>query len=241
MTDPLTPPHPTSPDLAGAAPYITAPHEAPPHTTVPHEVPRETTVHQAMAEPVVIAEENSITLDAALELAAAEHYPIAKSTLQRRAKHWREQGTAAPVKAVLIVLPSIGATYRIDREDFAAYIFDQKNNMRVLTPDQPTQPAPAPLVQPAAAPAGEPAGLPSTKYVERLETDIAFLRSQVETKDKQIDNLTRLSESTINNVAQQNILIQGFQRMLGLAGPAARPGEPRPGEGGPRDPDATLH
>lgn len=219
MSDPIVQlPHPTSSDTAGVAPYTAASQETPPHTMVHHETSRETTVHQAMAEPVVIAEENSITLDAALQLAAAERYPIAKSTLQRRAKQWREQGTAAAVKSVLIVLPSIGATYRIDREDFIAYIFDQKNNLRTHSPEhaalehQQTDPLP----QPPAAVAGEPAvtSRNAEKYVVRLETENEFLRQQVTVKDKQIGSLNNSLDHMLDRDKETNVLIQSLQGML---------------------------
>jgi hypothetical protein len=46
-----------------------------------------------------------------------------------------------------------------------------------------------------------------SRYVERVENENAFLRTQIETKDEQIKDLTERSRET-------NVLIGGLQRML---------------------------
>ena len=55
--------------------------------------------------------------------------PVGKSTLQRWAKTWGALGTASPVKSILVTTRT-GAAYRVDRDDFTAWLIEQKQNMR---------------------------------------------------------------------------------------------------------------
>ncbi len=71
---------------------------------------------------VEISQDAAITINEALIVAASVPFPIGKSTLQRWAKHWAEQGTASPVKCVLVT-NRFGVSYRIDRDDFEAWAF----------------------------------------------------------------------------------------------------------------------
>ena len=147
---------------------------------------------------------------------------MGKSTLQRRAKAWRDMGHAAPVKSVLVTLPQAGDRYRIDRDDFLAWIFDCKSNLAphetsadlARSPEAPAQPTAKSEKTDMQPGAGEtPADTHNDKYVRQLERENVMLH-------RQIDTMTSVVESTLENVKQQNILIQGFQRMLGLAAPS---------------------
>lgn len=86
----------------------------------PDEIPR---------EAVEIRQDAAITIQDALLIAAEQACPIGKSTLQRWAKVWAERGAASAVKSVLVTNRA-GSFYRIDREDFKAWLFDQTQNMR---------------------------------------------------------------------------------------------------------------
>ena len=84
---------------------------------------------EASPTPVEIRLDAAITIPEALAIAAAEAFPVGKSTLQRWAKTWGALGAASPVKSVLVTTRT-GAAYRVDRDDFTAWIIEQKQNMR---------------------------------------------------------------------------------------------------------------
>ena len=88
--------------------------------TPPQETPR---------DPVEIRQDAAITIQEALAIAAEEEFAVGKSTLQRWAKSWGEQGAASQVKSIL-VSTRFGTTYRLDREDFKSWVFEQKQNAR---------------------------------------------------------------------------------------------------------------
>lgn len=78
---------------------------------------------------VEISQDAAIAIGEALIVAASIPFPIGKSTLQRWAKHWAERGAASPVKCVLVT-SRLGSSYRIDRDDFEAWAFEQAQNER---------------------------------------------------------------------------------------------------------------
>jgi len=80
-------------------------------------------------DAIEIRQDAAITIQEALVIAAEQLLPIGKSTLQRWAKVWAERGSASPVKSVLVTNRA-GSFYRLDRDDFKAWLFDQKQNMR---------------------------------------------------------------------------------------------------------------
>jgi hypothetical protein len=80
-------------------------------------------------DAVEIRQDAAITIQEALIIAAEQSFPIGKSTLQRWAKVWADRGAASSVKSVLVTNRA-GSFYRLDRDDFKAWLFDQKQNMR---------------------------------------------------------------------------------------------------------------
>jgi len=90
----------------------------PPDLATPPETPQEI---------VEIKDENAITLTAALQIAHDASLPMGLSTLQRWAKIWREQGSHSPVKSILPITRS-GKEYKIDRDDFTAWVLREKEN-----------------------------------------------------------------------------------------------------------------
>ena len=78
---------------------------------------------------IEIRQDAAINIQDALAIATEEQFPIGKSTLQRWAKTWSDQGAASSVKCVLVT-SRIGSAYRMDRDDFKAWLFDQRQNMR---------------------------------------------------------------------------------------------------------------
>jgi hypothetical protein len=84
---------------------------------------------EAPQDPIEIKEENAITLAAALQIAQDASLSLGLSTLQRWAKIWREKGSKSPVKSILPITRS-GKEYKIDRDDFTAWVLREKENAR---------------------------------------------------------------------------------------------------------------
>ena len=80
-------------------------------------------------DPVEIRQDAAISIQEALNIADEQLFPIGKSTLQRWAKVWAELRAESPVKSVLVTTRK-GNVYHLDREDFKAWIFVQKQNVR---------------------------------------------------------------------------------------------------------------
>ena len=247
----LPPSHETSRDIATPAETsrdVTRPHEISGDLVTPPETSRDSTaslrpqpeIQTAQDyEPAVIPAENSITLKAALEIARAQNFKLELSTLQRRAKHWKALGTVSPVKSILVVLERTGSSYRLDREDFIAWIFNEKENepVKVLGPSAPLGEVRSDETAARHAQAGEPKPSPpshrppedDSKYTVALEKENALLRDQLTIKDSQIKTLSTTIDATMTLFAQHNTLLQGFQKMLGLQAPTTRtPGSDNP-------------
>jgi hypothetical protein len=80
-------------------------------------------------DAIEIRQDAAITIQEALIIATEQSFPIGKSTLQRWAKVWADRGAVSSVKSVLVTNRA-GSFYRLDRDDFKAWLFDQKQNMR---------------------------------------------------------------------------------------------------------------
>jgi hypothetical protein len=93
----------------------------------PNEAPEaQLEVSQDLVE---IRHEDAITINDALLLAAQISFTIGRSTLQRWAKVWHELGSASQVKCVLVTTRA-GSIYKLDRQDFEAWVLEQKENDR---------------------------------------------------------------------------------------------------------------
>src|ERR1700674_2665988 len=84
---------------------------------------------EAPRDSIDLRQDAAISIQEALIAAAEQSFPIGKSTLQRWAKVWADRGAASSVKSVLVTNRA-GSSYRLDRDDFKAWLFDQKQNMR---------------------------------------------------------------------------------------------------------------
>src|SRR6202171_1029335 len=105
-------------------------------------------------DAIEIRQDAAITIQEALIIASEQSFPIGKSTLQRWAKVWADRGAASSVKSVLVT-NRVGSAYRLDRDDFKAWLFDQKQNMRPgeilrdpTMPDETSQDTPRPRQTP---------------------------------------------------------------------------------------------
>ena len=88
-----------------------------------------TTSHEILREPVEIRAENEITIPAAMQVAQEASLSLGLSTMQRWAKAWAQQGLDAKVKTILVTTRQ-GKLYKLDRDDFQAWVFEQKQNAR---------------------------------------------------------------------------------------------------------------
>ena len=84
--------------------------------------------HETSRDPIEIRQEDAITIQGALVIATEQNFPIGKSTLQRWAKAW-DEGNDSSVRCVLVTTRK-GKTYHLHRDDFKAWVFDQKQNMK---------------------------------------------------------------------------------------------------------------
>jgi hypothetical protein len=81
---------------------------------------------EASRDPIEIREDDAITVHEALALASDLGFALGKSTLQRWALFWKDHPGGA-VRCVLVTT-SGGNVYKLSREDFEAWVFDQKQN-----------------------------------------------------------------------------------------------------------------
>jgi len=93
------------------------------HNEIPEAQP------QASQDLVEIRQEDVITINDALLLAAQIPFSIGKSTLQRWAKVWHARGAASAVKCLLVTTRT-GSVYKLHRQDFEAWVLEQKENDR---------------------------------------------------------------------------------------------------------------
>jgi hypothetical protein len=95
---------------------------------------------EASRDPIEIRDDDAITINDALAFAADLSFMLGKSTLQRWAKFWEER-PGGPVRSI-IVTTTAGKFYKLSRQDFEAWVFDQKQNKKLPeTPRDPTRPS----------------------------------------------------------------------------------------------------
>lgn len=225
---------------------LSASQETPPDTTRPPDISRDVPrPPEVEFQSVEIAQDKAITIPEALSLAEHEGLRVGKSTLQRWAKTWMDLKTASPVKCVLVTTRT-GSSYRLDGDDLIAWAIEQRQNMRgasaparnlAVPHETPPDIARPPETRPDAeaqkgsaatpisaqpdATIGSTAPHASTeRYITRLETEVDFLRSEINTKNAQLAEMSERNRET-------NILVQGLQRMLSpLLGSGKRQDEP---------------
>jgi len=88
-----------------------------PHPSRPPEV---------SGDAVEIRDADAITINEALTIAGEHSFTLGKSTLQRWAKFWYDRPGGA-VRCILVTTRG-GNFYKLSRENFQAWLFDQKQN-----------------------------------------------------------------------------------------------------------------
>lgn len=153
----------------------------------------------------------TLSIDEALELYAKAGLPRTPRSIQRYCAKGHLQGR--------LIDTGIGEKWLITPESVAkhiAYIEETVATGRDMTrPVATSRDIRKPEDVPALGNSGgsdQSRQLPPTapsadRYVTRLESEVEFLRGQVETKDAQIKELTERSRET-------NLLVAGLQRML---------------------------
>jgi hypothetical protein len=74
--------------------------------------------------------------------------------------------------------------------------------------------------------------VPDERYVTQLETDNAFLKTQLAAKDTQLASKDTQIAALLERDHETNTLIQGLQRMLMLSAPEPGDLSRQPGEQG---------
>jgi len=104
--------------------------------------PQPTPSHEAPRDPVEIRDDDAITIHQALTIATERAFLLGKSTLQRWAKYWHDHPTAKGAVRSILVDTREGAFYKLSREDFEVWVFDQQQNARSReNPEDPVRPS----------------------------------------------------------------------------------------------------
>ena len=172
----------------------------------PQEISRDT---------IEIRDEDAITIQEALTLAVAHEFPLGKSTLQRWTKSWYDKPGGAV--RCLLVDNRDGKFYKLSREDFEAWVFDQKLNARSHeTPQDPMRP-PKVSRDPARSHETSEETRENSSRVKELENEIMQLKIDVgvrkqlmERAKDEIDDL----RSTTNNLFRENGALEFQLRQL---------------------------
>ena len=169
-------------------------------------------------DPVEIKEEDAITINEALALAEASSFPLGKSTLQRWAKVWHDHPGGAV--RCLLVTTRVGNFYKLSREDFEAWVFDQKENMR---PPEAPQGLERPQETSQNLTRPHEASVETTEHAARikelenenmqLKIDVGVRKQLLERVKEEMDTM----RTTANNLLRENGALQ--YQLLQLAPP----------------------
>ena len=177
-----------------------------PNLGVPQEVSRDL---------VEIRDEDAITIDAALTMAAEAPFGLGKSTLQRWAKFWRET-PGGPVRSVLVTTRA-GSFYKLSRDDFQAWLFEQKQNDRSHeTPRDLTRPPKTSRdpVRPHEVSEETERDISRLKELEnenmQLKIDVGVRKQLLERAKEEMDNL----RSMTNGLLRENGSLEYQLRQL---------------------------
>jgi hypothetical protein len=104
---------------------------------MPPQEPREP--QEVSRDAVEIRDEDAITIQEALAFASEQEFSLGKSTLQRWTKFWYDNPGGA-VRCILVTTRG-GKIYKLSRDNFQAWVFDQKQNDKSHeTPRDPARP-----------------------------------------------------------------------------------------------------
>jgi hypothetical protein len=173
---------------------------------------------EAPQDIVEIRAENEITLGEALAVARDASLPLGHSTLQRWAKVWRLQGSASPVKSVLVTT-RFGKEYKLDRDEFAAWALKEKDNQRpVEAPQDLARPREA--SQDPAKPHETSRDLSEAPRVKALETEVFQLKIDLAARNQIIE----MARGEMNDLKQTVYALHrevgGLEHQLLQLGPA---------------------
>ena len=177
-------------------------------------------------DPIEIRAENAITIAAAVQLAHDASLPLGLSTLQRWAKNWYDQVDRSPVKTILVTTRA-GKAYTLDKEDFEAWVFEQKQNGRSqeisLGLERPREISRDPK-RPVEA-SQDPDEVPQMK---KLESELFQLKIDIGVRNQLLDRAREEMEkirSAGNELLRENGALQFELRQLKAAPDAQRIGQ----------------
>jgi hypothetical protein len=160
-------------------------------------------------DPVEIRDEDSIIINDALAIASDLSFSLGKSTLQRWAKFWWDNPGGA-VRCVLVTTRA-GNVYKLSRQDFEAWVFDQKQNDESRqTPRDPERPRKV-LQDPERPPEASPETQANGSRIKDLENenmqlkiDVGVRKQLLERAKEEMDGLRSMS----NNLLRENGALQ---------------------------------
>jgi hypothetical protein len=193
---------------------------------------------EALRDPIEIPDEDAITIHEALVVATSNSFVLGKSTLQRWAKFWYDHPGGAV--RCLLVTTRAGNFYKLSREDFKVWVFDQKQN------EKPHE-APQDLIRPLET----PLDLSRPREVSRetrdegnqnrfteLENENFQLKIDVGVRKQLLDRAREEMEdlrTMANNLLRENGALQ--YQILQLAPPSMSKGDTTNGEPAAPAPD----
>lgn len=164
---------------------------------------------QVSRDPIEIRDEDAITINEALTIASDRSFALGKSTLQRWSKFWYENPGGA-VRCVLVTNRD-GNFYKISRDNFEAWVFDQKQNGQSReTPRDLTRPRKTSrdLERPSEASTETDEKNSRIKELEnenmQLKIDVGVRKQLLERAKEEIDGL----HSMANNLLRENGALQ---------------------------------
>jgi len=171
-------------------------------------------------DPIEIRDEDAITVNEALTMASDLSFALGKSTLQRWARFWYERPGGA-VRCVLVTTRA-GNVYKLSRENFEAWVFDQKQNdkSREISRDLLRPPKTSPNLERPHETSPEAQENPSRiKELEnenmQLKIDVGVRKQLLERVKEEIDGL----RSMANNLLRENGSLQYQIRQLAAPAP----------------------
>ena len=136
---------------------------------------------------IEIPDGDAITVDEAITIAGEMTFSLGKSTLQRWAKHWREKPGGA-VRCVLVTTTS-GKIYKLSRDDFRAWIFDQQQNQKPHEIPQDLSRPHEVLRDPARSRETSPEEHHLPNHIKELESEIMNLKIDLGVRKQLLDRV----------------------------------------------------
>ena len=180
-------------------------------------------------DPIEIRDEDAITIHQALAFAHEQSFQLGKSTLQRWTKYWKEHPRGA-VRCVLVDT-SAGRFYKLSRDDFEAWVFEQKQNDKSRETPRDLK-RPQEVLQDLPRPREISRDAEDNNRIKELENENMQLKIDVGVRKQLLEQakgeMERLNSLTIN-LARENGSLQYQIHQLAAPAPKREAEAPAPG------------